>query len=127
MDGAVRALDAKAGSGTVTTDDHANLREVATAVNNIRAEKVTRLEAAAGIEKLAASVRGDEEDEAVTASDESATPAEPEVALEPEPAPVIASVERPAISRARPSIWRALPRASSAVRMPSKRPVGALS
>ncbi|MDQ1018952.1 major capsid protein [Streptomyces afghaniensis] len=95
LEGAVRAFDAKAGSSTVTTDDLAKLRELATAVNDIRAEKADRMEAAekaaAEIEQLAASVRGDDGEEA-TASDEPEEPAEPEPVVEPEPAkPVSAS------------------------------------
>jgi hypothetical protein len=95
LEGAVRAFDAKAGSSTVTTDDLAKLRELATAVNDIRAEKADRMEAAekaaAEIEQLAASVRGDDGEE-VTASDEPEEPAEPEPVVEPEPAkPVSAS------------------------------------
>ncbi|MDX3345889.1 major capsid protein [Streptomyces sp. ME02-6987-2C] len=95
LDGAVKAFDAKAGSNTVTNDELAKLRELATAVNDIRAEKAERIEAAekaaAEIEQLAASVRGDDGEEEVTASDEPEEPAEPEPAAEPEPKPVTAS------------------------------------
>lgn len=96
LEGAVRAFDAKAGSSTVTSDDLANLRALAKAVNDIRAEKVERIEAAekaaAEIEQLAASVRGDEAEEA-TASDDAEEPAESEPVAEPEPVkePVMAS------------------------------------
>ncbi|MFF5968266.1 major capsid protein [Streptomyces collinus] len=89
LEGAVRAFDAKAGSATVTSDDLDSLRKLATAVNDIRAEKAERIEAAekaaAEIEELAASVRGDTGEE-VTASDEPEQPAEAEQPAEPEPA-----------------------------------------
>jgi hypothetical protein len=83
LEGAVKAFDAKAGSTTVTTDDLAKLRELATAVNDIRAE----------IEQLAASVRGDDgEDTTASATEEPEEPAaEPEPVVEPEPKPVTAA------------------------------------
>ncbi|MCX4406434.1 major capsid protein [Streptomyces sp. NBC_01764] len=96
LDGAVRAFDAKAGSSTVTADDLAKLRELATAVNGIRAEKAERIQAAeqaaAEIEQLAAAIRGDDSEEP-TASADLEQPVEPEPAAEPEPAkgPVTAS------------------------------------
>lgn len=96
LDGAVRAFDAKAGSSTVTADDLAKLRELATAVNGIRAEKAERIQAAeqaaAEIEQLAAAIRGDDSEEP-TASADPEQPVEPEPAAEPEPAkgPVTAS------------------------------------
>lgn len=78
LDGAVKALDAKAGSSTVTSDDLDSLRKLATAVNDIRAEKADRIEAAqkaaAEIEQLAASVRGDDGEEEVVASKETEEP-----------------------------------------------------
>ncbi|MER6981446.1 cell wall protein, partial [Streptomyces carpinensis] len=46
LEGAVKAFDAKAGSSTVTTDDLAKLRELATAVDSIRTEKAERIAAA---------------------------------------------------------------------------------
>lgn len=90
LDGAVQAFDAKAGSSTVTTDDLARLRELATAVNDIRAEKADRIQAAekavAEIEQLAASARGNEGEEATASVEETEEPAaEPEAAPEPEP------------------------------------------
>jgi hypothetical protein len=96
LDGAVKAFDAKAGSSTVTTDDLAKLRELAAAVNDIRAEKAERIEAAeqaaAEIEQLAAAVRGDDPEEPTAAATEPEKPAEPEPAAEPEPEkPVTAS------------------------------------
>ncbi len=95
LEGAVRAFDAKAGSSTVTTDDLAKLRELATAVNDIRAEKADRLaaaeQAAAEIEQLAASVRGNDGEEATASAEEPEEPAEPEPVAEPDPKPVTAS------------------------------------
>ncbi|MFE7935607.1 cell wall protein, partial [Streptomyces sp. NPDC057456] len=89
LDGAVKAFDAKAGSSTVTTDDLTQLREQATAVENIRTEKAERIEAAqkaaAEIEALAATVRGDDGQEAATGEQPAAEPAA-EPAVEPEPA-----------------------------------------
>ncbi|MFF4146872.1 major capsid protein [Streptomyces sp. NPDC001698] len=96
LDGAVKAFDAKAGSSTVTSDDLTKLRELATAVNDIRAEKAERIaaaeQAAAEIEALAATVRGDDPEEP-TASAETAPeqPAELESATDPQPEPVTAS------------------------------------
>ncbi|MET7609047.1 major capsid protein [Streptomyces avermitilis] len=87
LEGAVRAFDSKAGSTTVTSDDLTQLRELATVVENIRAEKVERIQAAekaaAEIEKLAASVRGDDPEQATV---EPAEPAAVEPPAEPEPA-----------------------------------------
>ncbi|MFD0208930.1 major capsid protein [Streptomyces hirsutus] len=89
LDGAVKAFDAKASSSTVTTDDLTQLRELATAVENIRAEKAERIEAAqkaaAEIEQLAASVRGDDPEQAATTA-ETTEPAAVEPAAETEPA-----------------------------------------
>ncbi|MYR57795.1 cell wall protein, partial [Streptomyces sp. SID625] len=83
LDGAVKAFDAKAGSSTVTSDDITQLRELATAVQDIRTEKAERIEAAqkaaAEIEALAATVRGDDPEQAAATE-----PAEPAAA---EPAP----------------------------------------
>ncbi|MEU5497969.1 major capsid protein [Streptomyces griseofuscus] len=104
LDGAVKAFDAKAGSSTVTTDDLAKLRELATAVNDIRAEKAERIEAAeqaaAEIEQLAAAVRGDDGEEATAAATEPEEPAEPEPAVEPEPEKPITASGAVAKSRA---------------------------
>ncbi|MFJ6565603.1 major capsid protein [Streptomyces sp. NPDC091412] len=97
LDGAVKSFDAKAGSSTVTTDDLTKLRELATAVNDIRAEKAERIaaaeQAAAEIEQLAAAVRGDDPEEATASVNELEEPAEPEPAVELESAkePVAAS------------------------------------
>lgn len=46
LDGAINAFDAMSRSSTVTTDDLARLRELATEVENIRAEKAERIAAA---------------------------------------------------------------------------------
>ncbi|GGR59842.1 MULTISPECIES: major capsid protein [Streptomyces] len=63
LDGAVKAFDVKGGSSTVTYGDITQLRELATAVQNICTEKAERIEAAqkaaVEIEALAATVRGD--------------------------------------------------------------------
>ncbi|WP_086729481.1 major capsid protein [Streptomyces carpinensis] len=96
LEGAVKAFDAKAGSSTVTTDDLAKLRELATAVDSIRTEKAERIaaaeQAAAEIEQLAAQVRGDDPEEATASSAEpEEEPADPEPVAEPETAPVTAS------------------------------------
>lgn len=95
LDGAVKAFDSKASSSTVTTDDLAKLRELATAVNDIRAEKAERIQAAEQaaeeIEQLAASVRGDDPEEATASAEEPKEPAEPEPVAEPEPELVTAS------------------------------------
>ncbi|MFJ2882473.1 major capsid protein [Streptomyces sp. NPDC093108] len=90
LDGAVAAFDAKSNSSSITSDDLANLRSLATAVDNIRQEQGSRLAAAeaaaAEIDSLAAQVRGvpadtDEPEEASTTEEETA-PVE-----ETEPAP----------------------------------------
>lgn len=84
LDGAINAFDAMSRSSTVTTDDLVRLRELATGVESIRAEKAERIEAAqqaaAEIEALAATVRGEEGEEAASAEEVT----EP-VAVEPEP------------------------------------------
>ncbi len=102
LEGAVKAFDAKAGSTTVTTDDLAKLRELATAVDSIRTEKAERIaaaeQAAAEIEQLAAQVRGDDLEEAVALVEPEEEPAEPEPVADPETAPVTASG---AVARAR--------------------------
>lgn len=89
LDGAVQAFDAKAGSTTVTSDDLASLRQLATAVNDIRAEKEERRQAAeqaaAEIEELAAAVRGDDGEGTEQEGADDAT--EPEAEPEPEPVP----------------------------------------
>ncbi|MGW5457257.1 hypothetical protein [Streptomyces sp. NPDC003996] len=46
LDGAVKAFDTKAGRSSVTTDDLAKLRELATAVEDSRTEKAERIAAA---------------------------------------------------------------------------------
>jgi hypothetical protein len=95
LDGAVKAFDAKAGSSTVTTDDITHLRELATAVENIRAEKAERIEAAekaaAEIEQLAASVRGDQADPAAAPAEPAEPAAEPAADPEPVKEPVTAA------------------------------------
>ncbi|MFB7114839.1 major capsid protein [Streptomyces sp. NPDC056291] len=96
LDGAVKAFDAKAGSSTVTSDDLTKLRELATAVNDIRAEKAERIaaaeQAAAEIEALAATVRGDDPEEpTASAETDPEQPAELEPATDPQPEPVTAS------------------------------------
>jgi hypothetical protein len=88
LDGAINAFDAMSRSSTVTTDDLVRLRELATGVESIRAEKAERIEAAqqaaAEIEALAATVRGDEGEPAATV--EPTEPAAVEPAVEAEPA-----------------------------------------
>ncbi|MFF4733344.1 major capsid protein [Streptomyces mirabilis] len=88
LDGAINAFDAMSRSSTVTTDDLVRLRELATGVESIRAEKAERIEAAqqaaAEIEALAATVRGDEGEPA--AAVEPTEPAAVEPAVEAEPA-----------------------------------------
>ncbi|MDP4501057.1 major capsid protein [Nonomuraea turcica] len=73
LDGAVAAFDARSTSTTVTPDDLAQLRRLATAVNNIRAEQQTRREAAAQaaaeIDALAAQVRGGSQETSETSPD----------------------------------------------------------
>ncbi|KQW11427.1 major capsid protein [Streptomyces sp. Root369] len=96
LEGAVRAFDSKAGSTTVTSDDLTQLRELATAVENIRAEKVERIEAAekaaAEIEKLAASVRGDDAEQPAAVEPAEAAAVEPVVEpAEPVKEPVTAA------------------------------------
>ena len=108
LEGAVAAFDAKSNSTTVTADDLAQLRQLATAVDDIRAEQASRLaaaeQAAAEIDALAAKVRGGNDEPAAsdtdsgdddgeaTASDEP----EPEPEPEPKPEPVTASAIIPA-------------------------------
>lgn len=62
LEGAVAAFDARSSSSTVTSDDLAELRQLATAVDDIRQEQAGRQEAAqqaaAEIDALAAQVRG---------------------------------------------------------------------
>ncbi|MEV6738699.1 hypothetical protein AB0N14_17890 [Streptomyces sp. NPDC051104] len=120
LDGAVKAFDAKAGSSTVTTDDLTKLRELATAVEDIRKEKAERIaaaeQAAAEIEQLAAAVRGDDPEEPTVAANEPEEPAEPEPVAEPEPEkPVtafgaVAKARAPDLSRVRVHQPRMLPR-----------------
>ncbi|MCX4458668.1 major capsid protein [Streptomyces sp. NBC_01728] len=89
LDGAINAFDAMSRSSTVTTDDLVRLRELATGVENIRAEKAERIEAAqkaaAEIEALAATVRGDDPEQAATTA-EPTEPAAVEQPAETEPA-----------------------------------------
>ncbi|MFF3654881.1 major capsid protein [Streptomyces olivochromogenes] len=89
LDGAISAFDVMSRSSTVTTDDLNRLRELATGVENIRAEKALRIEAAqkaaAEIEALAATVRGDDPEQAATAT-EPTEPAAVEPPAEAEPA-----------------------------------------
>ncbi|MFZ4266614.1 major capsid protein [Streptomyces arboris] len=119
LDGAVQAFDARSSSSTVTSDDLAQLRQLATAVDAIRQEQAGREEAAtqaaAEIDALAAQVRGGEEEpEAATDAGGDTTAA----AEEPEPAPATeqpvtaaAVVRRPALdlSRVRSRQPRVLP------------------
>ncbi|MFJ1607042.1 major capsid protein [Streptomyces sp. NPDC088253] len=99
LDGAVKAFDAMSRSSTVTTDDLVRLRELATGVENIRAEKAERIEAAqkaaAEIEALAATVRGDDGQEAATTEPaaEAATEQATEPAAEPAKETVTASAQ----------------------------------
>ncbi|MGP3921167.1 major capsid protein [Nonomuraea sp. 10N515B] len=87
LDGAVAAFDAKSNASAVTSDDLAQLRQLATAVNDIRTEQATRREAAeaaaAEIDALAAQVRGDDSEPEA----EPDAPEEPEAVTEPEPEP----------------------------------------
>ncbi|MEU0566871.1 hypothetical protein ABZ297_15975 [Nonomuraea sp. NPDC005983] len=57
LDGAVAAFDAKSNASAVTSDDLAQLRQLAQAVNDIRTEQQARREAAE-FDALAAQVRG---------------------------------------------------------------------
>ncbi|MEU7323415.1 major capsid protein [Streptomyces griseoviridis] len=117
LDGAVQAFDSLSRSSTVTTDDLTRLRELATGVENIRTEKAERIEAAqqaaAEIEALAATVRGEDLEQAATAEPTESgaveAPAEPEPAKEPVTAS--ASVGRRALdlSRVRAHQPRVLP------------------
>ncbi|MEW2066652.1 major capsid protein [Streptomyces sp. NPDC007346] len=117
LDGAVQAFDARSSSSTVTSDDLAQLRQLATAVDAIRQEQASREEAAtqaaAEIDALAAQVRGGEEEpEAATDAGEDTTAAaeEPEPAAE-QPVTAAAVVRRPALdlSRVRSRQPRVLP------------------
>lgn len=87
LDGAINAFDAMSRSSTVTTDDLVRLRELATGVESIRAEKAERIEAAqqaaAEIEALAATVRGDEGEPAAAVEPTEPTAVEPAVEAEP--------------------------------------------
>ncbi|MFF3665460.1 major capsid protein [Microtetraspora malaysiensis] len=107
--GAMAAFEARSTSSTVSDDDLTELRQLATAVNDIRDEQATRLEAAeaaaAEIDALAAQVRGGQADTTEAAADTDTgsgggEPPAPEP--EPEPEPVTASasgqlVRRPAL------------------------------
>ncbi|MBT2490640.1 major capsid protein [Streptomyces sp. ISL-96] len=86
LEGAVAAFDARSTSSVVTPGDLEQLRSLATAVNDIRAEQQARHEAAtqaaAEIDALAAQVRGG--DPALEPV-EPAEPAEPVAAADPAP------------------------------------------
>ncbi|MFD8614644.1 major capsid protein [Streptomyces sp. NPDC059631] len=132
----LKAFDAKAGSSTVTTDDLAKLRELATAVDNIRTEKAERIaaaqQAAAEIEQLAAQVRGDDPEEATASAEEPEEPAaEPEPAKEPVTAsgavikPRALDLSRVRINQPRvlPSDPNLRPEISASVDVPGYQPV----
>ncbi|WP_152990171.1 major capsid protein [Sphaerimonospora mesophila] len=98
LDGAVQAFDARSNSSTVTPDDLEQLRTLATAVNDIRAEQQARREAAeqaaAEIDALAAQVRGttpDDDDEAEDGEGEGEVEAAATPDPEPEPREVAAT------------------------------------
>ncbi|MFE4329627.1 major capsid protein [Streptomyces sp. NPDC056831] len=106
---AVQAFDARSSSSTVTSDDLAQLRQLATGVDAIRQEQASReeaaLQAAAEIDALAAQVRGGDADTDTettdTTGEEAAAAAE-----EPEPAPeqpvtAAAVARRPALDLTR--------------------------
>lgn len=98
LDSAVQAFDARSNSSTVTPDDLEQLRTLATAVNDIRAEQQARREAAeqaaAEIDALAAQVRGttpDDEDDAEDGEGEGEVEASATPDPEPEPREVAAT------------------------------------
>jgi len=98
LDGAVQAFDARSNSSTVTPDDLEQLRRLATAVNDIRAEQAARREAAeqaaAEIDALAAQVRGttpDDEDDAEDGEGEGEVEASATPDPDPEPAREVAA------------------------------------
>ncbi|MFE3378709.1 major capsid protein [Streptomyces anulatus] len=105
LDGAVTAFDSVSNSSTITSDDLASLRSLASAVDNIRQEQASRLAdaeaAAAEIDTLAAQVRGvpadtdqpDAEDTATAAAEA----AEPAPAVEEAPAVTASAARRPAL------------------------------
>ncbi|MER6828881.1 major capsid protein [Streptosporangium sp. NPDC000563] len=93
--GAVAAFDALSTSDRVSADDLAELRRLSAAVNNIRSEMQSRLEAAeaaaAEIDQLAAQVRGTPGDEPVEAAAEGGETAAVEEPAAPVEEPVTAS------------------------------------
>lgn len=122
LEGAVAAFDARSSSSTVTSDDLAQLRELATAVDNIRQEQAGRQEAAqqaaAEIDALAAQVRGGDADpeggdgEDPAAGDpEAAAGTEDPAPVPEEPVTAAAVARRPALdlSRVRSRQPRVLP------------------
>lgn len=91
LDGAVQAFDARSNSSTVTPDDLEQLRRLATAVNDIRAEQAARREAAeqaaAEIDALAAQVRGTTPDDDDAEDGEGEGEVEAAATPDPEPEP----------------------------------------
>ncbi|KPI33273.1 hypothetical protein OV450_1361 [Actinobacteria bacterium OV450] len=107
LDGAVAAFEARSTSTSVSATDLEEMRTIAAAVTDIRAEQATRLEAAATaaaeIDALAAQVRGEEVAAAVEPAVEPDPAPEPEAtasADEPEPETVVAAAPpaRPALN-----------------------------
>lgn len=111
LDGAVGAFDSKSTTSVVTPKDLEQLRSLATAIKDIRAEQAARVEAAtqaaAEIDALAAQVRGGNVAEAATeaaetAVEETAAAETAEPVVEPVPVPEATAsatvVTRPALN-----------------------------
>ncbi|WP_188197704.1 major capsid protein [Nonomuraea sp. SYSU D8015] len=101
LDGAVAAFDAKSNASVVTPDDLEQLRQLATAVNDIRNEQATRREAAE-IDALAAQVRGD--DPNAEPEPELETPETQEAAGETETEPAADPIAASAAVARRPAL-----------------------
>ncbi|MFE7627500.1 major capsid protein [Streptomyces sp. NPDC057509] len=121
LKGAVAEFDARSSSSTVTSDDLAQLRELATAVDNIRQKQAGRQEAAqqaaAEIDALAAQLRGGDADpeggdgEDPAGEPEAAPGAEDPAPAQDESVTAAAVARRPALglSRVRSRQPRVLP------------------
>ncbi|WP_030236783.1 major capsid protein [Streptomyces sp. NRRL S-350] len=95
LDAAVAAFDSRSNSTSISQDDLAEMRAIAAAVNDIRAEQASRLDAAqqaaAEIDALAAQVRGQAEEPAAQVEPEAETETEATASDEPEPEPEAAA------------------------------------